>query len=179
MDLSEYGRTAIRTMSDTTPHSENILGCALGLLGEAIEWRGATSKQKRIEEAGDLMWYVAATAHLHSIHLGSLELPEIALRDTIAHDNVLRFAGLVGERVKKETFHGHLHEPETMRTHLAALIANLARWCECFGGTTLEEVMAANIAKLKRRYPNGFSTADSIARVDVASPVGGGGSGAG
>ena len=31
----------------------------------------------------------------------------------------------------------------------------------------LEEIMTANIEKLKKRYPDGFSTADSIMRVDT------------
>ena len=34
-------------------------------------------------------------------------------------------------------------------------------------GVDLESIMAANIEKLRKRYPEGFSTEDSINRVDV------------
>jgi NTP pyrophosphatase (non-canonical NTP hydrolase) len=34
-------------------------------------------------------------------------------------------------------------------------------------GVSLGEVMQRNVDKLMKRYPNGFSTEDSVARVDV------------
>jgi NTP pyrophosphatase (non-canonical NTP hydrolase) len=176
MKLSEYQQAARRTMSDAEPHDKNILGCTLGLLDEADEWYYA-EPEERAGEAGDLLWYVAAVATLHNIDLGTLPEPAPAKWHRV-RDEVHRRAGKIGGRVKKETFHGHPHEPETMRAHLATLLANLKRWC-LDADTTLERVAVANIAKLARRYPQGFSTADSIRRVDVAAPIGGGGSGAG
>jgi hypothetical protein len=38
-------------------------------------------------------------------------------------------------------------------------------------GLRLSDILAANLDKLRTRYPNGYSAADSVARVDVAAPV--------
>lgn len=35
-------------------------------------------------------------------------------------------------------------------------------------GLSLEDIQRANVEKLKERFPEGFTTADSVARVDVA-----------
>lgn len=38
-------------------------------------------------------------------------------------------------------------------------------------GLRMSDVLAANLDKLRTRYPNGYSAADSVARVDVTEPV--------
>lgn len=74
-------------------------------------------------------------------------------------------AGEVSDIVKKFVFHGHELNKEELRKELGdtlwyiALIAKTA-------GFTLDEVAAANIEKLSKRYKNGFSKEDSINRVE-------------
>ena len=65
-------------------------------------------------------------------------------------------AGEVADLVKKARFHGHSVHKETVTKELGDVLwylSNLAR----LAGVSLETVAAANIEKLKKRYPEGFS----------------------
>jgi NTP pyrophosphatase (non-canonical NTP hydrolase) len=65
-------------------------------------------------------------------------------------------AGEVADLVKKSMFHGHEIDQDEIKKELGdvmwylALLASLA-------GLSLEEVARANIEKLEKRYPEGFS----------------------
>ena len=75
-------------------------------------------------------------------------------------------AGEVSELVKKGVFHQHGLDREKMAKELGDCL-----WYIAALATTLDldlgGLMTANIEKLKERYPNGFSSADSVNRVDV------------
>lgn len=53
-----------------------------------------------------------------------------------------------------------------MFKELGDLMWYVAALCTIFG-FDLEDVMGANIEKLQKRYPNGYTSADSQRRVDV------------
>lgn len=81
----------------------------------------------------------------------------------------LGIAGESGEIVdylKKVGFHGHIFEKEKLKNELGDLMWYMTVLDDYFG-TNMKDVLSANIEKLKKRYPNGFSEADSIARVDT------------
>ena len=66
-------------------------------------------------------------------------------------------AGEVADLVKKASFHGHCIEKEEIAKELGDVLwylSNLAR----LAGVDLEDVAVMNIEKLKKRYPEGFST---------------------
>jgi NTP pyrophosphatase (non-canonical NTP hydrolase) len=69
--------------------------------------------------------------------------------------------GLTGEAgellnaVKKIVWHGHRTDPEALGLELGDVLFYYARILNNLG-LTLEEVMDANIAKLRARYPDGF-----------------------
>lgn len=75
-------------------------------------------------------------------------------------------AGEVLGLVRKHAFMGHPLD----RARLAQELGD-ALWClsaaASAAGLSLDEVAAANLAKLRRRYPEGYSEAASIARSDV------------
>lgn len=73
--------------------------------------------------------------------------------------------GEVIERVKKQIYHNHAPDPTGLAGELGDVLWYLAGLCSAYG-LTLSEVAAANIAKLQRRYPDGFSPAASINRDD-------------
>ena len=75
-------------------------------------------------------------------------------------------AGEIMELIKKGIFHQHGLDREKMHKELGDLCWYLAALCTKLG-FDLSDVMAANIAKLILRYPNGYTPADSKARVDV------------
>lgn len=76
-------------------------------------------------------------------------------------------AGEVIDHVKKVCFQGH----ELDRAHLVEELGDVAWYlavCAEALGVTLEEVLQANIDKLKARYPEGFDKARSINRKEAA-----------
>ncbi len=72
-------------------------------------------------------------------------------------------AGEVVDAVKKVVFHGHQIDVGKMRDELGDVLWYLAMTAQTIG-LTLEEVAEANIEKLVRRYPEGFSSKRSIHR---------------
>ena len=83
------------------------------------------------------------------------------------HERVLEAAlGLAGEAgevadlVKKRNFHGHEVTPEKLAEELGDVLWYIAIMADAIG-FTLEDVAAANVAKLEARYPDGFDEARS------------------
>lgn len=75
-------------------------------------------------------------------------------------------AGEVAELIKKEIGHGHPPDAQKIAKEVgdvlwyAALLATLY-------DLNLGDIAAANIEKLRHRYPEGFSTEDSLQRRDT------------
>jgi NTP pyrophosphatase (non-canonical NTP hydrolase) len=107
--------------------------------------------------------YQAATERTGRVSSGEMADDKIN-RMTIA----LGLAGEAGEVVdliKKVEGHGHPLDRNKLQGELGDLLWYTARLAELYG-IKLEDCAAGNIAKLQKRYPNGFSTEASIARVD-------------
>ncbi len=75
-------------------------------------------------------------------------------------------AGEVNELVKKGIFHQHGLDKAKMFKELGDVMWYVAALCTKLG-FSLEDVMQANIDKLRQRYPDGYNTTDSVKRVDV------------
>lgn len=74
-------------------------------------------------------------------------------------------AGEVGDIIKKELYHGHEIQREKIMDELGDVLHYLAGLAWMYG-FELEDVAKYNIEKLKRRYPDGFSTERSVKRVE-------------
>lgn len=74
-------------------------------------------------------------------------------------------AGEVVDLLKKVLFHGHELDKEKVIGELGDTLHYLSGLCTILN-IDLEGVASYNVAKLKRRYPNGFSQAASIHRAD-------------
>lgn len=75
-------------------------------------------------------------------------------------------AGETGEIVdllKKHIHHGHELDREKVKAELGDVLHYVSGLTSMLG-FTLEDVATANITKLQKRYPNGFSEKDSINR---------------
>ena len=80
--------------------------------------------------------------------------------------SVMCLCGESGEAcdlVKKHLFHGHELDRESLIKELGDVAWYLAEGAEALG-IPLEEVFERNIEKLRRRYPEGFSSEKSINR---------------
>lgn len=94
---------------------------------------------------------------------------EISERDIMLVWSAIGLAGEAGEVadiIKKGVFHQHGVDSETLKKELGDCLWYIAAICTK-AGFDLNEVMAENIAKLEIRYPDGYSSNDSIKRVDV------------
>ncbi|MCC1487994.1 nucleoside triphosphate pyrophosphohydrolase family protein [Bacillus tropicus] len=86
-------------------------------------------------------------------------------------------AGEVADIVKKAIYHGHGFQPshgpgeEDGNTHKLALeLGDIMYYVSIMAhemGYTLQDIAEMNIAKLAKRYPDGFSREASQARVDM------------
>lgn len=74
-------------------------------------------------------------------------------------------AGEVSGLIKKSFFHGHDINRNEIMKELGDVLWYLSQIAR-LAGLTLEEVATANIEKLQKRYPNGFSESDSIHRAE-------------
>ena len=86
--------------------------------------------------------------------------------------NAVGLAGETGEiveHVKKGVFHRHGVDHAILVKEIGDALWYLAALCTVMG-VDMSTVMEQNIEKLNRRYPNGWSSADSIKRVDVSTP---------
>lgn len=70
------------------------------------------------------------------------------------------------EKVKKIIFHGHAWNRQEILSEVGDVQWYVAELCTVLD-EDLEHVQARNINKLRARYPDGYSDADSRARVDV------------
>lgn len=75
-------------------------------------------------------------------------------------------AGEIAEHVKKGLLHQHGLDREKLAKEIGDVAWYLAALCTKLG-LDFGEVLAANIDKLKTRYPDGYKSGDSVARVDV------------
>jgi NTP pyrophosphatase (non-canonical NTP hydrolase) len=75
-------------------------------------------------------------------------------------------AGEVTDILKKSVHHGHATDLNKLVKEIGDVGYYLAQLCNLYG-IDLEAALKLNEEKLRKRYPNGFSTEDSIARKDV------------
>lgn len=91
--------------------------------------------------------------------------PELSGRELLIN-SVMGLCGESGEvidLVKKHVSHGHPLNREKLIDELGDVAWYLAE-CATVLDVTLEEILERNIEKLKKRYPEGFSTERSINR---------------
>lgn len=77
-------------------------------------------------------------------------------------------AGEFADLVKKHIGHGHELDREKAAKELGDVLWYVARLAEMIG-YDLDTIAGMNIEKLRKRYPDGFSTEASKARVDVTT----------
>ena len=91
--------------------------------------------------------------------------PELSEKDVLIN-GVMGLCGESGEAidiVKKWLAQGHELDKEKLAKELGDVCWYLAETATALG-YSLEEIMAANIEKLRRRYPEGFNSERSIHR---------------
>lgn len=100
-----------------------------------------------------------------------IDRPDFALTDTeiMAVWDAIGLAGEAGEvadHIKKGVFHRHGIDLPELEKELGDTLWYVAALCTTLG-LDLSAIMQANIEKLRVRYPNGYTSEDSLHRVDV------------
>ena len=93
--------------------------------------------------------------------------PALEQKDVLIN-GVMGLCGESGEAidiVKKWLVQGHELDEEKLAKELGDICWYLAETATALG-LSLEDVMAANIEKLKKRYPEGFDTERSVNRAE-------------
>lgn len=93
---------------------------------------------------------------------------ETKLRILVAIAGIAGEVGELANALKKYTGHGHSLEEmiDKIVDEIGDAFWYLVELCNILG-IKFEDVVVHNVAKRLRRYPNGFSSADSVRRADV------------
>lgn len=180
MKANEYVDAAIRTAPTLVRNDQSFILGGIGVAGEAIEAFEAMNSHiidapKLIKELGDVTWYVALICYVHYIAFEDLTLSddmlmEFGMRNSLAtpislvqwNGKELLFAAKgVSEYAKKAVFHQHPVNTRELEHLLGRVVKRVQRIALALD-TTIEDVLAKNIDKLKIRYPERFTSAASM-----------------
>jgi NTP pyrophosphatase (non-canonical NTP hydrolase) len=99
------------------------------------------------------------TSNFDGLELGSLR------HLTMAALGLTGEAGEAADLVKKIAFHGHPLDREKLAGEVGDVLWYIAELATALG-LPLSQIASSNVAKLKLRYPDGFSSVASIERKD-------------
>ncbi|RTL30239.1 MAG: hypothetical protein EKK55_02295 [Rhodocyclaceae bacterium] len=183
MDAAQYEREeVIIGQRDLAGHSAWSLtamglageaGEAIDLLKKAIHHRAKPlDRDKYMKELGDVLWYAAL-----GLRLGEWSFAEAASRtEYLANVRALgaerlafQLSGGVGEICRLIDDHIYKGKPLSvyLRECLIAVVT-LVRAMSERAGFVFEDVMQANVEKLRARHPNGWSPESQAAKADEA-----------
>jgi hypothetical protein len=171
MNPHEYHALAMRTKSHDQTPVQRLTNAALGLAGEWAEfyelwYTNDNAPVETLKEAGDLLWYSAQATDALGLNFADIQW-QVVTGTTNA--TCIKAIGTIAEIAKKAMFHGHPlgdEQRDQVMDALAYIVRDVRnvlvvyRW-------TMEDAMQANIDKLRRRYPDGFSAEASINREDA------------
>ena len=161
MTPTDYQTRAARTLPDlrslhasldaastVDPRTIPLLMAAVGLAGEAGEW---VLGGHDIAEAGDVLWYAAAVCTALGIDMAEVVVDDVDPPPTGANEAILATACIIVEQAKKAAFHGKEINEDTIGACLVGVLTTLR-----LVHGDLSPIMAANIDKLRKRWPDGF-----------------------
>lgn len=163
MNFTEYQQSALRTASaDRAPDlALGIFG--LGLCGESLELIQAILNGESIEaqtkEVGDVLWYLAVMADAFGVTYLSLEDTSTSRGRISSATVVMHRACRLAELIKKQIGHGKPADKYEVCQLMIVLVKALA----VASPVPLSLAAELNVAKLKARYPEGFSVETAAA----------------
>ena len=168
MKLSQYQSEALHFAHPSREHVLRVAVAGMGLAGEAAEvLQVARTYKGDLEEMtlelGDVIWYGAELASVFGLSLEEVDVQDPGLDMRTLAEEVVILAGAATDYLKKVVGQGHPPDKERISAMLHAVFSCIARMALA-AGTTLQRVCEANITKLTRRYPNGFTSERSIHR---------------
>lgn len=154
---------------------EMLACCALGLVEETAEVLCAIDGESGdavLTELGDVVWYATTAAHRLDVTLWRVREAETATNLTTHPEredhplNMAKYAGIFAGLVKKKLF----HEKPLNREWAIRYLAEVLDCVELIAQEhdhAFDDVLEANLAKLRKRFPSGgFTAAEANARAD-------------
>jgi len=185
MNLVDYHDAAIRTAKWFPSVQENLEHAALGLtteIGEfativkrvAIYGKPLTGEMREhaLEEIGDCYWYLPLACHAMDTTLERVvaenagdfdEMPELSLKHSC-----IALAGIGGTfsaYTAAISVQGEVSSMDELKPMIALIVMCLNQCCRTLGADPMD-VRAANIAKLRLRFPDAYTDEAAEARAD-------------
>lgn len=171
MDSKTYLTEVLRTASPHTTDKTNLLGLrgetgevadiVKKVIGHAQGWDNGNA-DKMIKELGDCCWYAAAV--LNKV-LGPEAAAGVIATQYFIPEGVEALADMLceaGARLGHATFP---FEAQDAGQEFFAIIHTIANYCLPVG-VSASDIRAANVAKLRKRYPEGFTVEASKVKAD-------------
>lgn len=171
--LDTYIAQAMRTNSTVTGTnpsvSPDLLHAALGLCDEHFEYDMAKSWLNAVEELGDFCWFIALAGH----DLGCDPFKGCETFIDIYPDSMLLTEALAEfvSLVKKAYAYGAILDAPALRQLLRIMAGRIAKIVVAKSDRSMEELLTANIDKLKARFPEKFEVEYALNR-DIKQEAG-------
>lgn len=161
------------TGSDFAQEIGDVLWCAAHLCN-VLGWRfsGVTAPDMANVAPVSRRWDIIRDFHEdHCLASRGVQSEANSGARVLYATRVMLCAGGIADAVKKATCHGQpleRHLPAINRD-LNSLMASLVLTCEA-AGVRLDGAARLNVEKMRKRYPDGFTTEASVVRRDEPSP---------
>lgn len=171
MNINEYKELAEKTLSTqfhSDPQMEKILHAALGLATEIeellVNYSDKMDKTNVLEEVGDLTWYLSIFYREYP----EIENVKVATSMEVKTPQGLIMSMLKGilqiqDLIKKKLYYNKPINQDSMNNLVAFLDMDIRMYLNIYD-LKIEEVWERNIAKLKARYGDKFSSDRAINR---------------
>ena len=148
-------KPGVDIIDSLTPAKADLLHMAVGVIGEVAELLASTSEGNTIEEIGDCFFYME--------HIYQLTGAQRRIIECSTHKFII--AGDVLDVVKKHVIYGKMLDVDLLGLLLGKLNHKLAVSIAAVGSSR-EEVLASNMAKLTVRYGKRYSDRAAQDRAD-------------
>jgi hypothetical protein len=143
---------------------DGLLHAAIGIIGEVIELERATSYDNLVEEAGDIEFYLEAGRQvIQARPLTAVAVAPNTLVDLFPY--LRQHAAEILDHAKKAWVYNKLAGPQALAWHFLSISAGLDVLAELLD-VPRDTFASANMTKLRKRYPNGYTDAAAQARAD-------------
>lgn len=156
--MDNYIKQATRTESlQFSAERPRLIHATLGIVTELMEYYESEDDVNLAEELGDVYWYIAIAMDELDLTLDDIKSAHNGLGTTY-----MAIGGLC-DVIKRSSFYGVPFDTETFTKWLGLTYHWLNLHCQ-HEGITPEQCMNANIAKLRKRFPEKFTTHDAVNR---------------
>lgn len=167
MNWTQYCKAAALTESipviDLGPRVTRLLHACIGFSGEYFEYKEATTTQNKLEELGDMPWYLAIIFNELELTVDPIDPAYINLPNPDHGVPVEHWLGMFNDIMHRAIFYNTAldkptkHYPQSMEAALVEVFVNLYHYVhnEChLLGYSIFKILEMNIEKLAKRYPN-------------------------